>query len=184
MSTFIAPYQANPLDTTGLSVEARVQRLEAFEAIRALKGYYAYVCDAKFDDNHQAIPQEDIDAMMKPMVEAVFTEDAQWTTGKGLYTGRDAIFKRLRDSDWTFAMHYYMNPIIRLDGDRATATWMLFEPCTHRDRNEAMWMSALTDDEYVKTAEGWRIAKYTYRAKFLTPFDKPWTKPISGAKAA
>ena len=173
------PYHLeNPLDPAGLSLEQRLQRLEDFEAIRQLKGYYAWACDAKFDDQHQTLPQDQIDALIRPMVDAVFTEDAQWTTGPatGVFTGREAIYARLRESSWTFAMHYYMNPLIRLDGDRATATWMLWEPCTHRDRNEAMWMSALTDDEYVRTPEGWRISKYTYRAKFLTPFDKPWVK--------
>ena len=94
----------------------------------------------------------------------------------GVFVGREAIFNRLRESNWTFAMHYYCNPHIRLAGDRATATWMLWEPCTHRDRNEAMWMSALTDDEYVRTSDGWRISSYNYRAKFLTPFDKSWVK--------
>jgi len=162
----------------GLSLEERMRRVEDFEAIRQLKGYYAWACDAKFNDQHQTLSQAEIDDLIRPMVDAVFTEDATWTTGPatGVFIGREAIFNRLRQSNWTFAMHYYMNPLIRLDGDRATATWMLWEPCTHRDRNEAMWMSALTDDEYVRTREGWRISKYNYRAKFLTPFDKPWTK--------
>ncbi len=160
------------------TAEQRLQQLEDYEAIRQLKAYYAWACDAKFNDAHEALPQAEIDALIRPMVDAVFSEDARWTTGPatGVFVGREAIFNRLRESNWTFAMHYYCNPHIRLAGDRATATWMLWEPCTHRDRNEAMWMSALTDDEYVRTSDGWRISSYNYRAKFLTPFDKSWVK--------
>jgi hypothetical protein len=112
------------------------------------------------------------------MVERVFAEDASWggsTTGDPPIVGREAIFQRLRLSLWTFAMHYYVNPVIDIDGDTARARWMLWEPCTSQETGKAMWMSAVTEDDYVRTSQGWRLKHYAVRYKFLTPFERPWT---------
>jgi hypothetical protein len=126
----------------------RLRMLEDAEEIRWMKAYY------------------------------VFAPDAIWggaPDGAPPIQGREAIFQRLRLSTWTFAMHYYVNPVITLDGDSAHARWMLWEPCTAVDTNTAMWMSAVSEDDYVRTPEGWRLRNYVVHYKFLTPFDRPWT---------
>jgi hypothetical protein len=156
----------------------RLRMLEDAEEIRWMKAYYAQVCDDKFGPGHVAKPQEEIDAAVRPMVERVFAHDAIWggaPDGAPPIQGREAIFQRLRLSTWTFAMHYYVNPVITLDGDSAHARWMLWEPCTAVDTNTAMWMSAVSEDDYVRTPEGWRLQNYVVHYKFLTPFDQPWT---------
>ena len=60
--------------------------------------------------------------------------------------------------------------------DRAHARWMLWEPCTSVETGRAMWMSAVTEDDYVRTPAGWRLQHYAVTYKFLTPFDRPWTQ--------
>lgn len=167
------------------SLEERLNRMEAAEEIRWMKAYYAQVCDDKFTDAHVPRPQAEIDAMMRPMVERVFAEDATWAgfpDGR-IVQGREAIFQRLRLSAWSFAMHYYVNPMIEVQGDRATARWMLWEPCTRQADNTALWMSAITEDAYINTPQGWRLQHYRVRYRFLTPFDQPWsrTASLSGA---
>lgn len=161
-----------------LTPAERLRLLEDAEEIRWMKAYYAQVCDEKFGDDHAARPQDVIDAAVRPMVERVFAEDAVWAgsmKGEPPWVGREAIFQRLRLSAWTFAMHYYVNPVIEISGDTAHARWMLWEPCTTAETNQATWMSAITEDDYVRTPDGWRLKHYAVTYKFLTPFDRPWT---------
>lgn len=110
------------------------------------------------------------------MVELVFAEDAEWIGGmsKLHLRGRDEIFDYLRQNPWNFSMHLYGNPLITVDGDTAHASWMLLEPATRRSDNQAMWMAAVTEDDYVRTAQGWRLRRYELNTKFLTPFDRSW----------
>ena len=169
----------------------RVETLEACEAIRQLKAYYAWACDVKFTDQHESISQDEIDAIVRPMVEAVFAEDAVWDgsgTGnaeRGLYIGHDAIFGRIRQTRLRFAMHSYVNPDIEVMGDKARATWMLWHPCTltkpdaadsTSSSDTAVWLSGLSNDEYLRTPKGWRVSKYTFRPKFSVPFGKSWAR--------
>ncbi len=161
---------------------AALDALEAHEAVRQLKAYYAWACDTKFTDQHESIPQDAIDRMVRPMVEAVFTEDAVWDGSgvggaeRGVFRGHDEIFSRIRQTRLRFAMHTYINPWIRVDGDTARATWMLWHPCTITQPDRAVWLAGLSDDEYVRTREGWRICRYTFRRKFSAPFGQPWTR--------
>ncbi len=174
----------------------QVEDLEAAEAIRQLKAYYAWACDVKFNDLHEPLPQEQIDPIVRTMVESVFTPDAVWDgsgTGgaeRGFYVGHDEIFGRIRQTRLRFAMHAYINPDLRITGDTARATWMLWHPCTLSPSGHptdptgdtALWLSGLCQDEYVRTPEGWRIAKYTFRPKFRVPFGKSWARETHPAK--
>ncbi|MEK7753555.1 MAG: nuclear transport factor 2 family protein [Acidobacteriota bacterium] len=158
------------------SIESRLRLLEDHEEIRQLKAHYAHSYDQKFADDHRPLSQAECDALIKPMVEAVFSEDAEWIGGmSNLHLkGRQAIFDYLRQNPWNFSMHLYGNPLIAVDGDTAHASWMLLEPATRRSDNQAMWMAAVTEDDYVRTAQGWRLRRYELNTKFLTPFDESW----------
>lgn len=160
------------------SIEDRLRRLEDFEAIRSLKAFYAKCADSKYTDDHRRKPQAEIDAITRRQVDTVFTQDAVWDGGPqfGEIRGRDAIYEHLRAGRWSFSMHYFLNPHIELDVDRAHATWMLWQPCTFEEGDRAMLMSATTEDDYVRTASGWRLQRYRFVLKFLTPFDEPWSK--------
>jgi hypothetical protein len=50
-----------------------------------------------------------------------------------------------------------MNPVIEVNGERATATWYFFGPFTMRDGNRALWQAARYNDDYVKVNGVWKI---------------------------
>ena len=59
-----------------------------------------------------------------------------------------------------------------VDGDRATGTWYLFQPCTYAEGNQAIWGSARYDEEYVRVDGRWMFKHLTLSSHFWTPFEK------------
>jgi hypothetical protein len=160
-----------------LSLEERVRRIEDIEAIRYLKAYYAKFADAKYTDDHQRRPQDEIDELARQQA-SVFTEDAIWDNGvgpSGILRGREAIYDNLRSGPWKFAMHHFLSPLIEIDGDRATGRWMLWQTATLASSDTAVFMSAITNDDYVRTADGWKMSRMRFTLKFMTRFDRPWS---------
>jgi ketosteroid isomerase-like protein len=97
------------------SVEQRLAVLEDIEAIRKLKARYCAACD----DNHNA------DALGP-----LFAEDATWeASNMGRADGRAAIREMLgavgRSGRIRNSAHHAINPIIEVNGDRATGRWRL-----------------------------------------------------------
>lgn len=158
------------------SLEQRIRLLEDHEAIRQLKALYAHCADAKYTDDHRRKPQPEIDAITRRQV-SVFTEDAVWDGGPqfGRIQGLEAIYEHLRGGAWSFAMHYFLNPLIEVRGDEAHAEWMLWQTCTFADQNLSVFMAAMTSDDYVRTGDGWRMRRMTFSLKFITRFDQPWS---------
>lgn len=98
------------------TIEQRIQRLEDIEALRQLKHRYCAYCDAGYD----AAP-----------LTALFTDDAIWDGGPmGYFVGRAAIHEFFAGCSKLipFAIHHVTNPIIEVEGDRATGEWLLWEP--------------------------------------------------------
>ncbi len=159
------------------SIEDRLQRIEDYEAIRQLKAFYSQCADAKYTVDHRRRPQHEIDAITRRQVEAVFTPDAVWDGGPqfGRLEGSEAIYDHLRAGRWNFALHYFVNPVITLDGDTAHASWMLWQPATMEKDNKAVWMSATTEDDYVRTTTGWKLRHYAFKMLFITKFENPWS---------
>jgi len=159
------------------TLAARVALLEDRAAILQLKAFYAKCADDKYTDDHRRKPQQEIDAITRRQVTAVFTEDAVWDGGGqfGKLEGREAIYQSLRLGAWSFAMHYFVNPVIELRGDEATGDWMLWQPCTFEQQDVAVFMSAVTHDAYVRTGAGWRMSRMNFTLKFITRFDRPWS---------
>ncbi|MCA0319203.1 MAG: nuclear transport factor 2 family protein [Proteobacteria bacterium] len=159
------------------SIEERIRRLEDIDAIRDLKARYAEYADEKYTDDHRRKPQDELDRIGR-LQAGLFTEDAVWDGGEhfGLCEGREAIYAFVRKGGWSFAMHYFLNPRIDIDGDTAKARWMLWQVCTLTEGDTPCWMSAIEDDEYRRTPEGWLMSRMTFRLKFMTRFDVPWTE--------
>jgi len=63
-----------------------------------------------------------------------------------------------------------------VDGDAATGTWYLFQPCTYAEGNQAVWGSARYDEEYVRVDGQWMFKHLTLTSHFWTPFDKGWVE--------
>lgn len=102
-------------NTSGKSLEDRLQALEDIEAIRKLKARYCSACD----DDHN--PES---------LTALFTEDAVWeASGMARNEGHDEIyeyFANLRASGMIRnSAHNAINPDIDVHGDTATGHWRL-----------------------------------------------------------
>ena len=141
-------------------LEQRIRKLEDIEEIKKLKHSYCALCD----DHYNA------DALAE-----LFTEDAIWDgMERGRNDGREAIREFFQDAParLPFAIHMVMNPIIEVDGDRATGVWYLFQPCTYAEGNQAVWGSARYDEEYVRVNGKWMFQHLTLSSHFWTPFDK------------
>lgn len=125
-------------------LEARITRIEDIEAIKQLKARYCEICD----DTHNP-----------DRITSVFAEDAIWEgAGFGQAKGHAEIvelFRGFRET-FSFSQHNISNPIIEVDGNRATAIWYLSGPWTHTEGDEEKWMALRYDDDYVKIDGVWK----------------------------
>ena len=145
-------------------LERRLRVLEDIETIKKLKARYCAYCDNNYDADGIA---------------ALFTEDAVWDGGNfGRYEGREAIrtFFRGAPRIFPFAIHQVMNPIIEVEGEQAKGQWYLFQPATLAEGNQAVWLAARYEEEYVKVGSEWKFKRLKVFPSFLTPYDQGWVK--------
>ena len=147
------------------SLEARITRLEDLEAIKQLKTRYCEICD----DDHN--PAE---------ITSIFTEDGIWEgRGIGKAQGHDeirALFTRFQQSI-SFSQHMVMNPIIEIDGDRASGRWYFLGPFTMTEGNQAKWQAARYREDYVKVNGQWKIAHLRVKGPaFSADYEKGWAR--------
>jgi len=145
-------------------LERRLRVLEDIETIKKLKARYCAYCDNNYDADGIA---------------SLFTEDAVWDGGKfGRYEGREAIrtFFRGAPRIFPFAIHQVMNPIIEVEGEQAKGQWYLFQPATLAEGNQAVWLAARYEEEYVKVESEWKFKRLKVFPSFLTPYDQGWVK--------
>ncbi len=145
-------------------LERRLRVLEDIETIKKLKARYCAYCDNNYDADGIA---------------SLFTEDAVWDGGKfGRYEGREAIrtFFRGAPRIFPFAIHQVMNPIIEVEGEQAKGQWYLFQPATLAEGNQAVWLAARYEEEYVKVGSEWKFKRLKVFPSFLTPYDQGWVK--------
>jgi len=71
-----------------------------------------------------------------------------------------------------------MNPIIDVQGDKATGIWKLFQPCTQvtADGPRAVWLAAIYEDDYVKIGGKWMFKHLKVDSLFFTPYEDGWVK--------
>lgn len=127
-------------------LEQRITRLEAIEEIKQLKARYCEICDHGHD------PEEII---------TIFTEDGIWE-GEGIaqVTGHaeiKALFSTFQETI-SFSQHMVQNPIIELNGDRASARWYFFGMFTFAKNDQARWQAARYHEDYVKAGGIWKIS--------------------------
>jgi hypothetical protein len=143
-------------------LEARLARIEDLEAIRQLKAIYCDICD----DGH------DPDRIVQ-----IFSEDGVWEIeGVGRAEGHAelrALFERFRD-EVSFSQHQVMNPIIEVEGDRARGTWYFFAPFTFRENDQARWLAARYEDEYVKRGGEWKLHRLRGIVRMATDYERSW----------
>ncbi len=132
------------MDTATL--EQRITRLEDIEAIRKLKARYCEICD---------------DAHNPDKVTTLFAPDGIWESADfGKAVGHQeirALFRQFQKT-FSFSQHNIMNPIIDVDGNRATGIWYIMGPWTYAETNEEKWLALRYDDDYVKVDGEWKYA--------------------------
>jgi hypothetical protein len=144
-------------------LEKRIAQLEDIEAIRQLKARYCLYVDQRNEDAWLSL----------------FTEDAVWESDKfGIHEGREVIRTLFRGipSFLNFALHYVMNPIIEVDGNRATGNWLLLEPCTFVQDNQPAWGAGRYEEQYLKVGGGWKFKRLKLVSSFWTPYEQGWVK--------
>lgn len=142
--------------STPSDLEHQIRRLTDIEAIKQLK--YRYV---------RAMSYSDWDALEKTM-----TEDVQTSYSDGKYTfgSRAEVLNLLRTShDDTLhnviAYWHVTMPIIEITGpDTAKGSWGMYHRYIDRgERNIEEEQFAFYEDEYVRTADGWKISRTGYQ---------------------
>jgi ketosteroid isomerase-like protein len=143
-----------------------MRRLLDIQAISELKYRYCAYCDDNYDADGIA---------------SCYAEDGvMGSVGAPLYEGREAIrtLFKTAPSTYLFAIHSVSNPIIKVDGDTATGSWKLFQPCTlaHEGGPRAVWIAGNYADTYVRKDGRWLIQRCIVTLHFVSPFDEGWVK--------
>lgn len=96
---------------------------------------------------------------------SLFTENGRWSGGMGDFTGHESLLDMLQsnlgtaplDGDRYRTMHLFANPVIRVDGNTATASsrYVFFAP--GEDGTPASVLVGHYEDRLLKSEEGWRF---------------------------
>lgn len=126
---------------TTLTLEERITRLEDIHEIGQLRARY---CQALDDGRWEDLAD-------------TFTEDGAFV---GLSTARGRaemleFFPQLNSSPVTSWWHFSSNETVELDGDSATGTTWLLQPCVVD--GESQIAAGRYEDTMVRTAHGWRF---------------------------
>lgn len=136
-----------------------LQKLIDIEEIRTLKYRYAALCDRDYAPDELA---------------SLFTADGIWDGGSlGRAEGRDGIRDFFTETGRlvSFAIHYMTNPIIEVDGDRATGSWYLWQSLVIRETQQAYWLMAKYRDDYVREGGVWKFAHLRLQVDSLTRYE-------------
>jgi hypothetical protein len=153
----------------------RVATSESVLAIQALKARYGELVDRRFAAG-SVVDAATLAAVAEAVAE-LFTADGVWDGGPGLgvASGRPAIAARLREPTLTFSRHFFVNPRIEVEGDRATARWDLLSPCRRAD-GTSYWMCGYENDEYGRVDGVWLHLSMKLTTVFMAPVGEGWTK--------
>lgn len=140
-----------------INLEKMLQRLADIEDIKQLKARYALACDDDYNPDALA---------------PLFAEDAVWDGSiLGYAEGRDGIREFFAASSELvpFAVHQVSNPLIEIEGDTATGVWYLWQPMVFQ--GEALWLSAIYNDTYVRQDGKWLYQHLKLNIRMLTPYE-------------
>ncbi len=165
------PYREQPTRgaaTITSELENRIKKLEDVEAIKQFKALYCDICD---------------DAHNPDRITQLFVDDGIWEAGEfGKAQGPDAIGKVFQgfQEQISFSQHNISNPRIEVDGDRASGIWYIFGPFTFRDDDDARWIAARHDDEYVKVNGVWFYQHLRATIRMFASYEKGWAGNLKG----
>lgn len=151
------------------ALERKLDELRDIEAIKQLKAEYCDICDDDHDPDR---------------IVGIFSEDCVWE-GKGVAIARGhAELRRLFEGfarEVSFSQHNVFNPRIHVDGDRAHGIWNLLGPFTFREGKRQIWLAVRYEEDYVKIAGRWKIARLLGVGRMAAPYEEGWeSKTDSG----
>ena len=149
----------------GSALEKRIRLLEDIEEISKLKARYCNYVDGGWDH-----PTHDYDG-----VASIFTEDGVWEAVPTIRAEtRDGIREYFKGAqNIPFAFHRISNPIIEVDGNKATGNWHVLVALTHPN-GKAVWIGGIYNDDFVRTREGWKFKKLSFTFALNVPYEKGW----------
>ena len=152
------------------SLSERVGRLEDLEAVRDVTARYAMATNKGVEDI-------DVDAFP-----SIFAPDATWEARGVRVAGLDAMMKRVRESTASLvrSIHAFVNPVLDLDGDRASGRWILLLVGHMAGKYHHGYSTE--DFTYARTAAGWRIQSVRLHPGLIFPL--PAALQPSGRAAA
>lgn len=146
-------------------LEQQLQRLSDIEAIKTLK--YRYV---------KAMTYSDWDALEATLVENVQTS---YSDGKYTFNSREEVLNLLRsshsESSHNIIAYWHVTmPIIEITSPTtASGSWGMYHRYIDRgERNVEEEQFAFYEDEYLRTAEGWKISKTGYQRVMEQGFER------------
>jgi SnoaL-like domain len=144
-----------------VTLEARLSRLEAIEAIRQLKARYFHACDHKQPEVvRECFPAGKIDLRYGRI---------------GNFSDREQlvdIFTTLACQDHIVEMHHGQNPRIEVhDADNATGTWGLYYYLIDTRQQTVTQLAGCYEDAYARLDGHWRITRSYYEVTSTQIFD-------------
>jgi hypothetical protein len=149
---------------------ARLERLEAESAVRAVLARYMALCDTLDADT----PMDELGGL--------FADDAEWVgagtrhaAAFGAHRGRAAIvamLDRYRGPTPHFAMnaHFLSSENITVTGGQARGGWMMLQTSTYADGSADLRAARLTVD--FTRQDRWRIARFETQGIFSRRVDR------------
>jgi len=152
------------------SVEERLKQLEDVREIGELKAHYCNAVDCGWDGLTQ-----DGDRLAE-----LFVADGAWEAVPSFrLDGREAIREFFNASPFPFGFHGVTNPLIKIEGDYATGQWHMVCPCVNADK-ESIWYGGIYNDEFVRTADGWRFRRVAVSTAFTGKNPQGWEGSQAG----
>lgn len=134
--------------------EKQLKRFRDIHELQELHTNYAYwLCTREWDK-----------------IVDLFTDDAVAILGRlGRFEGREEINKLFKELVSKYNRgkgrdgHIVLQPIIKVDGDKATAQWLIYVMMLDpKGGHENMWMNGRHDVEYVRINGKWKIQYIVY----------------------
>lgn len=144
-----------------MTLEQRLSRLEAIEAIRQLKARYFHACDNKQPDVvRECFPAGKIDLRYGRI---------------GNFSDREqlvSIFSELACQEHIVEMHHSQNPRVEVhDADNATGIWGLYYYLIDTRQQTVTQLAGVYDDAYTRCEGEWRITRSYYEVTSTQIFD-------------
>jgi hypothetical protein len=144
-----------------VTLEQRLSRLEAIEAIKQLKARYFHACDHK--------ELEAVRECFSPgKIDLVYGRIGNFSDREQMLT----VFSELACQPHIVEMHHGQNPRIEiLDDENATGIWGLFYYLIDTRRQTVTQLAGYYEDGYIRRHDQWAITRSHYHVTSTQIFD-------------